>query len=549
MTVNETQSAFVFPASHEAGDGSASDLPRMGERFRLRADFVIPASWSPETKAIAQAMKTYGLIVADNGSDMFFTGEPSDQWDMDAILQVRAIKATDLEVVDLTPVVTGLSVASGPVAGGTPVTITGHNFSGAAGQLHVFFGSVEATAVTILTDSQVVAVAPPEAAGTVDVRVQSGTTETDNNSDPVFFGYGISAVSPADWFTFGTQVPAPPPPVSPVPPTPPRPPVSPPPSHSTHGVAVGAGAGGQSVVQTLGPDGSMNSSGLAFDPAFGGGVRVATADFNGDGVPDLVVGTGPGGPAQVRVLDGVDRHELRSAGVLDGFTGGVFVSAGDFTGDGVPDVVVTPDQGGGPRVVILNGTDLSQAASFFGIDDPGFRGGARAGTGDINGDGQPDLIVSAGFGGGPRVAVYDGQSVTGGSLVKLFNDFFVFDPVLRNGAFVAAGDFDGDGRADLVAGAGPGGGPRVLVLSGADLFSGMAGSSHVIANLFAGDPNNRGGVPVAARDFDGDGQADLVTGAGDGATALATGYSGRNLSTPAFAVDAFPGFTGGVFVG
>jgi hypothetical protein len=313
---------------------------------------------------------------------------------------------------------------------------------------------------------------------------------------------------------------------------------------------VGAGTGGQPVVQTLsGSDGSATSSGLAFDPSFDGGVRVATADFNGDGVPDLVVGTGPGGPAEVQVLDGRDRHELLAAAVLDRFTGGIFVATGDFTGDGVPDVVVTPDQGGGPRVVILSGTDFSLVASFFGITDPDFRGGARAGTGDLNGDGRTDLIVSAGFGGGPRVAVFDGTTVTSGTPVKLFNDFFVFDPVLRNGAFVAAGDFDGDGRADLVAGAGPGGGPRVLVLSGADLLTGLAGQARVLVNLFAGDPNNRGGVPVAATDFDGDGVADLVTGAGDGAAAVVTGYSGRNLTAPAFSVNAFPGFTGGVFVG
>src|SRR5262249_41495606 len=157
------------------------DLPRMGERFRLKASFVIPTTWSPEAKAIAQAMKDYGMIVADNGSDMFFTGMPSTQWNMSNVLQVQSIKATDFEVVDLTPRVTGMSAPTGPAGGGTSVTVTGQNFSGAAGQLHVLFGGVDATSVTIVSDTQAVAAAPAHAAGTVDVRVQSGTTKTDIN--------------------------------------------------------------------------------------------------------------------------------------------------------------------------------------------------------------------------------------------------------------------------------------------------------------------------------------------------------------------------------
>jgi len=203
MTVDQTRSSFVFPASHEASDLTGSNLPRMGERFRLKSSFVIPTIWSPEAQAIAQAMKTYGMIVADNGSDFFFQGMPSSQWVMDSVLQVQSIRANDFEVVDLTPAVTGLSVTSGPAAGGTLVTITGRNFAGAAGQLHVLFGGTEAASVTVLSDSQVVAVSPAHSAGTVDVRVQSGTTRTNTNGQPVFFGYGTSAITTAGRFTFG----------------------------------------------------------------------------------------------------------------------------------------------------------------------------------------------------------------------------------------------------------------------------------------------------------------------------------------------------------
>ena len=203
MTVVRTRDSFVFPASHEASSFSDTDLPRMGERFRLRANFVIPHDWSAEAQAIAQAMKTYGLIVADNGSDFFFQGMPSDQWNMDAVLEVQSIRANDFEVVDLTPRLTGLDVNSGSVAGGTVVTITGRNFGGAAGQLHVQFGTVDATSVTVVSDTELIAIAPAHVAGTVDVRVVSGSMRTNTDGQSVFFGYGTSPVVLAGKFTFG----------------------------------------------------------------------------------------------------------------------------------------------------------------------------------------------------------------------------------------------------------------------------------------------------------------------------------------------------------
>ncbi|OWK40163.1 beta strand repeat-containing protein [Fimbriiglobus ruber] len=334
-------------------------------------------------------------------------------------------------------------------------------------------------------------------------------------------------------------------------------------------IAVGADAGGGPVVESFGANGSPQlAATLALNASFTGGVRVATGDFNGDGVADIVVGSGPGTPNEVVILDGKTGTVITTFQPFEAsFTGGVFVAVGDITGDGVPDLVVTPDQTGGPVVAVYDGAKLVQGLAsgqpngqpaqidrFFGIQDPNFRGGARAAVGDVNGDGVADIVVSAGFGGGPRIAGFDGKSVASGSAdpTKLFADFFAFDSSLTNGTYVAVGDVNGDGKADIVVGGGPGGAPRVTVFSGSSL---LGGTQTTIADFFAGDTSDRGGVRVAVKNLDGDADADLVVGSGTGDGSRVTAYTGQSIlanpsdPTSLYDFDALPGFTGGVFVG
>jgi hypothetical protein len=127
--------------------------------------------------------------------------------------------------------------------------------------------------------------------------------------------------------------------------------------------------------------------------------------------------------------------------------------------------------------------------------------------------------------------------------------------MLRNGAYVAVGDVTGDGHADLIFGAGPGGGPQVLIVDGNALLAQgvVAAVNAPVASYFAGDPNNRGGIRVAIKNLDGDRFADVVTGAGASGGSGIAEYLGKNLSigdtSENSAFDAFPGFNGGVFVG
>jgi hypothetical protein len=79
----------------------------MGMRVRLKASYVIPASFSPEVKAILQALKSYGMLVADNGSDWFLSGAPDARWNNDRLVsELGSVKGTNFEVVRMDGLVT-----------------------------------------------------------------------------------------------------------------------------------------------------------------------------------------------------------------------------------------------------------------------------------------------------------------------------------------------------------------------------------------------------------------------------------------------------------
>jgi hypothetical protein len=182
------------------------------------------------------------------------------------------------------------------------------------------------------------------------------------------------------------------------------------------------------------------------------------------------------------VFDGLGLTVLHSFyAYSSNFPGGVRVAAGDVDGDGFADVVTGAGAGGGPHVMVYSGSDLSLLRSFMALA-PFFLGGVFVAAGDVDGDGRSDVIVGAGEGGEPLARVFSGQT---GSLL---NSFFAFDANFRGGVRVAAGDGSGDGRADIISGSGSGAGPHVKVFDAVDL--------HELDGFLAFDPAFFGGVFV-----------------------------------------------------
>ena len=99
FTVESTRRAFIYPARHFASDQTDPNLPPMGLRVRLRADFDT-SGYPRQVRVILTALKRYGMIVADNGSNWYVSGAPDRRWNDDALHSIGKVTGADFEVVD-----------------------------------------------------------------------------------------------------------------------------------------------------------------------------------------------------------------------------------------------------------------------------------------------------------------------------------------------------------------------------------------------------------------------------------------------------------------
>ncbi|QEL20720.1 autotransporter-associated beta strand repeat-containing protein [Limnoglobus roseus] len=266
-----------------------------------------------------------------------------------------------------------------------------------------------------------------------------------------------------------------------------------------------------------------------------GEIHTASGDVNGDGVTDLIAATGKGPRSQAAVIDGATQKILYTFTPFEeSFTLGMNVAVGDVDRDGFADVGISAENGGGARVTIYSGRTGQVLMDFFGIEDVNFRGGSTLAFGDVDGDGFADLVSGAGIGGGPRIAIWSGATLFGGQApTRLVPDFFVFEPTLRDGTYVTTGDVNGDGRSDLVFGAGRIGAPRVFAVDAKALLDSPGSTFTPLVNFFAADPTLRKGVRVVVKDTNADRKADLIAVAPTGVTDLVTLYPSQSIATGA----------------
>ena len=237
-------------------------------------------------------------------------------------------------------------------------------------------------------------------------------------------------------------------------------------------------------------------------PGFNGPVKVVSGDFNGDGVAELIAGAGFGGGPAIAILNSQTGEVMESFFAFDpAFTGGVFVAVQDTNGDGILDIIAAAGPGGGPEVRIFDGSNLNVLRAFFAYDQS-FTGGVSVASIDFNNDGILDLVTGAGPGGAPHVKVFDGATNA------IISQWYAYPVTFTGGVFVAVGDIGNNGTFEVVTGAGPSGAPVVAVW---DPFTGA-----LLSQFMAYTQDFTGGVRVAVNDGNGDGIADIITGAGPG---------------------------------
>ena len=278
------------------------------------------------------------------------------------------------------------------------------------------------------------------------------------------------------------------------------------------------------------------------------------ADFNGDGTPDLLAAAGPGGGPHIRLIDGAALIPSAAVGLRPtqdifsfyafdkGFTGGVSVAAADVNGDGTLDIIAGAGPGAGPHVKVFNGRTGAELMSFYAFEK-GFTGGVNVAGGDLDGDGRADVVAGAGPGAGPHVKVFNGRFGT-----DMFS-FYAFDADFRGGVSVATADFDNSGKPDIVTGAGPGNTPMVRVYVGVELDietvdanGNLFGKKTLVglrkfADATIGDPANRRGVNVMTRDVNADGRLDIVASTSNGSKTELYSINSKNVVEGTIPVD------------
>lgn len=239
-------------------------------------------------------------------------------------------------------------------------------------------------------------------------------------------------------------------------------------------------------------DGSVVGQLFAYAPSYRGGVSVASCDIDGDGKDDIVTGTDGAKAPHVRILRADGSLINQFFAYPQAFRIGVTVACGDVTGDGNPEIVVSPQARGGPHVRVF--TPNGQLVSQFFAYPAHFRLGLDLALGDTDGDGTKEIIVAPLTNGGPHVRRFNAQG-------QLLGQFFAYGANLRTGITIEAGDTDGDGRDEIVTGTENGAAPHIRIFDG---------NGSVEGQFYGFASRLRNGVHIGVGDYDGDGVADIA---------------------------------------
>ncbi|MEA3449397.1 MAG: S8 family serine peptidase [Patescibacteria group bacterium] len=247
-------------------------------------------------------------------------------------------------------------------------------------------------------------------------------------------------------------------------------------------IITGAGPNGGPQVRIFNNKGILQGQFFAYSPFFRGGVEIACADIDGDGIDEIITGAGKGGGPHVRIFNNHAQLKGQFFAYNKNFRGGLHVSGGDVDGDGVDEIITGAGKGGGPQVRIFDAKGNVEG-QFFAYNK-NFRGGVKVSVAQISrGSGNKvNIITAPGPGGGPHIIVFDNYS-------RIVSQFFAYSINMNSGVQIAAADIDYDGLDEIITGAGPGGAAHVRIFEN---------GGTLLNSFYAYEEDFKGGVSVGA---------------------------------------------------
>jgi hypothetical protein len=229
---------------------------------------------------------------------------------------------------------------------------------------------------------------------------------------------------------------------------------------------------------------------FAYDNRYPAGAQIIFADIDNDKINETLVNSN----GTITIYRGT--KILKTFQPFAGlFKGNISLAIADLNGNGQKELVIGAGAGGGPQVRIFSTDGRLLSGGFFAYDR-NFRGGVNVTAIDYNNDGKDEIITGAGTGGGPQVRIFNKDG-------KVLGGFFAYAQTSRNGVSVAAGRISGNKEKQIITGSGPGSTPSVRIW---DKYGKM------ISQFLAYDATAKSGITVSAADVDNSGQDEILAG-------------------------------------
>lgn len=263
---------------------------------------------------------------------------------------------------------------------------------------------------------------------------------------------------------------------------------------------VGPKNGLSSLVKITDQDGREDNKFYAYSDNFKGGVNFASGDLNNDGQPEIITAAGLGGGPHIRIFNVKGELSGQFFAFDHNFRGGVNLAAADVNYDGRDEIIAAAASGGDSEVKIFNGR--GQFLGSFYAYDKKFKGGLNLVAGDLDGDGQAEIITGLAEGKIPEVRIFKASSVLAGQ-------FLAYPKTFRGGVKVALARVRASAgqRSEIVTAPAKGGGPHIKFFDA---------QGNLLSHFFAFNSNFRGGVNLAKADVDNDGLDEIIAAAGPG---------------------------------